>query len=175
MIKNCSAPCVAKISREDYRARLEQACEILEGKSREMTQTIEAEMEKAAEKRALTTSLAPKMRAVVAPHLFANEERLEKIGQEFNTVQEAWNDVHTKLMEMLGIDSRRGGVCVEPHPKQKLFVLYGSEEGLAGMESLIQAAEKNAADEDAQEMAIVMARAEEKAKKEAAEKADKGE
>ena len=132
-------------------------------------------VEKAAEKRALTTSLAPKMRAVVAPHLFANEERLEKIGQEFNTVQEAWNDVHTKLMEMLGIDSRRGGVCVEPHPKQKLFVLYGSEEGLAGMESLIQAAEKNAADEDAQEMAIVMARAEEKAKKEAAEKADKGE
>ena len=50
VIKNCSAPCVAKISREDYRARLEQACEILEGKSREMTQTIEAEMEKAAEK-----------------------------------------------------------------------------------------------------------------------------
>ena len=50
VIKNCSAPCVAKISREDYRRRLEQACEILEGKSREMTQTIETEMEKAAEK-----------------------------------------------------------------------------------------------------------------------------
>jgi excinuclease ABC subunit C len=50
VIKNCSAPCVAKISREDYKARVGQACEILEGKSREMTRTIEAEMEKAAEK-----------------------------------------------------------------------------------------------------------------------------
>ena len=50
VIKNCSAPCVARISREDYKARVGQACEILEGKSREMTRTIEQEMEKAAEK-----------------------------------------------------------------------------------------------------------------------------
>ena len=50
VIKNCSAPCIARISREDYRRRLEQACEILEGKSQEMTRTIETEMEKAAEK-----------------------------------------------------------------------------------------------------------------------------
>jgi len=50
VIKNCSAPCVAKISREEYRSRVEQACEVLEGKSREMTASIEQEMEKAAEK-----------------------------------------------------------------------------------------------------------------------------
>ena len=50
VIKNCSAPCVARISREDYHRRVEQACEVLEGKSREMVATIEAEMEKAAEK-----------------------------------------------------------------------------------------------------------------------------
>ena len=50
VIKNCSAPCVLKISREDYRMRVEEACEVLEGKSREMTVSIEAEMERAAEK-----------------------------------------------------------------------------------------------------------------------------
>ncbi len=50
VIKNCSAPCVARISREEYHRRVEQACEVLEGKSRDMITSIEAEMEKAAEK-----------------------------------------------------------------------------------------------------------------------------
>lgn len=49
VIKNCSAPCVARISREEYRSRVEQACEVLEGKSREMTAALEAEMTRAAE------------------------------------------------------------------------------------------------------------------------------
>ncbi len=50
VIKNCSAPCVAKISREEYKMRMEQACQVLEGKSKEMMSSIEEEMEKAAEK-----------------------------------------------------------------------------------------------------------------------------
>ena len=50
VIKNCSAPCVAKITREEYKIRVEQACEVLEGKSKEMMASLEAEMEKAAEK-----------------------------------------------------------------------------------------------------------------------------
>ena len=50
IIKNCSAPCVARISREDYRDRVEQACEVLEGKSKVMMAALEAEMEKSAEK-----------------------------------------------------------------------------------------------------------------------------
>ncbi len=50
VIKNCSAPCVARISLEDYRSRVAEACAVLEGKSREMTASIEAEMEKAAER-----------------------------------------------------------------------------------------------------------------------------
>ena len=50
VIKNCSAPCVARISQENYRSRVEQACEVLEGKSREMTSSLKEEMEKAAEK-----------------------------------------------------------------------------------------------------------------------------
>lgn len=50
VIKNCSAPCIARISREEYKIRVEKACEVLEGKSREMTASLEEEMEKAAEK-----------------------------------------------------------------------------------------------------------------------------
>ena len=50
VIKNCSAPCVAHISREEYQNRVEQACEVLEGKSREITASLEEEMAKAAEK-----------------------------------------------------------------------------------------------------------------------------
>ena len=50
VIRNCSAPCVARISRDEYKQRLEKACEVLEGKSREMMASLEREMEKAAEK-----------------------------------------------------------------------------------------------------------------------------
>jgi len=50
VIKNCSAPCVARISREEYRTRVEQACRVLEGKSKAMKLSIEREMEMAAEK-----------------------------------------------------------------------------------------------------------------------------
>jgi len=50
VIKNCSAPCIARISLGEYKARVEQACEVLEGKSREMSAALEEEMEKAAEK-----------------------------------------------------------------------------------------------------------------------------
>lgn len=130
-------------------------------------------VEQAAEKRAQAASFAPQMRAVVAPHLFASEEKLSKITAEFNTVQTAWDKTHARLTDLLGVDNRHGEVRVEPHPEQKLFVLYGSTEGIAGMESLILAAEKNAAEEDAQKKAFMTAReAEENAQKDAAEKAE---
>lgn len=50
VIQNCSAPCVAKVSREQYFSRVQQACEFLEGKSSAMVDSIESEMKKAAEK-----------------------------------------------------------------------------------------------------------------------------
>lgn len=48
VIKQCSAPCVAKISRLGYLAKVKEACEFLEGQSSEMLQAIEQEMIKAA-------------------------------------------------------------------------------------------------------------------------------
>jgi excinuclease ABC subunit C len=50
IIKNCSAPCIRKVSLEDYRQRVLQACEFLEGESRELLEQLEAEMKSAAEK-----------------------------------------------------------------------------------------------------------------------------
>lgn len=49
IIKNCTAPCIGKISREDYLARVEQACEFLHGHARDMIGAIEEEMQAAAE------------------------------------------------------------------------------------------------------------------------------
>ena len=50
IIRNCSAPCVGRISREEYLARVEEACRILEGKGkRELFDGLRKDMEAAAE------------------------------------------------------------------------------------------------------------------------------
>ncbi len=48
IIKNCTAPCVQKISRDDYLARVLEACTLLESGSRELLSAVEEEMERAA-------------------------------------------------------------------------------------------------------------------------------
>ncbi len=50
IIKNCSAPCILKVSLEEYRQRVLRACEFLEGESRELLEQLETEMKVAAEK-----------------------------------------------------------------------------------------------------------------------------
>ena len=50
VIKNCSAPCVARITRDDYLARVEAACEFLVGAASQMIDQVEEEMKKAAER-----------------------------------------------------------------------------------------------------------------------------
>ena len=48
IIKNCSAPCIRRVTLDDYKARVLQACEFLDGQSQEMLKQIEEEMKKAA-------------------------------------------------------------------------------------------------------------------------------
>ncbi len=49
IIRNCSAPCVARISREDYFEKIEEACRVLEGKGkREVFDKLREEMTTAA-------------------------------------------------------------------------------------------------------------------------------
>ncbi|MEI6278018.1 MAG: excinuclease ABC subunit UvrC [Verrucomicrobiae bacterium] len=49
-LKNCSAPCVAKITRDDYLERVAAACEFLDGQSREWIVQVESDMKAAAER-----------------------------------------------------------------------------------------------------------------------------
>ncbi|MEM7387984.1 MAG: UvrB/UvrC motif-containing protein, partial [Verrucomicrobiota bacterium] len=50
VIKNCTAPCIGKITPEAYKERALAACSVLEGKSRDLLKTMEAEMAEAAAK-----------------------------------------------------------------------------------------------------------------------------
>jgi len=51
IIRNCSAPCMGRITREDYLKRVDEACRILEGKGkRGLLEQLRAEMEGAAAK-----------------------------------------------------------------------------------------------------------------------------
>jgi excinuclease ABC subunit C len=50
IIKNCSAPCVGKVTPEQYLERVDQACSFLEGQSREMIDFLERQMREAAQR-----------------------------------------------------------------------------------------------------------------------------
>ncbi len=50
IIRNCSAPCIGKISEVDYRERVLEACKFLEGRSKDVPEELEAEMQAAAKK-----------------------------------------------------------------------------------------------------------------------------
>ncbi|MEX1049647.1 MAG: excinuclease ABC subunit UvrC [Akkermansiaceae bacterium] len=51
IIRNCSAPCIGRISREAYLEKIDEACRVLEGKGkREIFEILRADMTRAAEK-----------------------------------------------------------------------------------------------------------------------------
>jgi hypothetical protein len=140
-------------------------------------------MEEAIKKEALAASRAPKMRAIPAPHLFSNEDRLKQVMKECDDAQGLWLMSYEDLIQQVGLKEGRGlirSVRVEQRPDQKLFVLIGLEDGIVGVETLILAAERNAAERDARDFEREMAtkaerEAEARQVKEAAEKAKKSE
>jgi excinuclease ABC subunit C len=50
IIKNCSAPCIRRVSLENYHQRVMEACEFLDGQSQELLRQLDEEMKKAAAK-----------------------------------------------------------------------------------------------------------------------------
>ncbi len=50
IIKNCCAPCIGRVSSVEYKARVAQAVEFLEGKSKDLVTALEEEMHKAAQR-----------------------------------------------------------------------------------------------------------------------------
>ncbi|MEM9399544.1 MAG: excinuclease ABC subunit UvrC [Verrucomicrobiota bacterium] len=50
VIRNCSAPCIEKVSREEYLGKIEEACDFLEGKTGEIIEQLDVDMQRAAAK-----------------------------------------------------------------------------------------------------------------------------
>jgi len=48
IIKNCSAPCIGRVSPEEYKARVREACDFLQGRSKDLIVGLEEEMQSAA-------------------------------------------------------------------------------------------------------------------------------
>ncbi len=72
VIKNCSAPCIGRVTREEYLAKVREACEFLEGQAGERLATVEKEMREAAdklnfEKAATLRNLIEDMRTTIRP------------------------------------------------------------------------------------------------------------
>lgn len=119
----------------------------------------------------------PKMRAFLAPHVFGQEQRWKSLLEAAEKMRANWADLNSELLKESGAESSpafKSGlpwVNVDARERQKVFMLFGTEAGIAGMESLIQAAEKLALEEDAKlELEMEAIRAAKKAE-EAAERA----
>lgn len=50
VIKNCSAPCIGRVSSEDYKRRIDEACVFLDGRNKDLVDALEEEMQKAAQR-----------------------------------------------------------------------------------------------------------------------------
>jgi hypothetical protein len=86
-----------------------------------------------------------KIRAVAAPHLFANKEALSRFLEAAEAVQRQVAETFAYL-EKLDNSMPLMSAQIRPLEGQRVFVLVGTEEGISGIESLIKAAEQTAAE-----------------------------
>lgn len=103
IIRNCSAPCAGKITREEYMHRVEQACAVLEGRGHEFLAAMEADMLKAAA--ALDFEKAAKLRDMLADFRKTTEP-VRKFSRGRGVVGDGivpLDDVR-ELQELLGLD-----------------------------------------------------------------------
>ncbi|MCE0483984.1 MAG: excinuclease ABC subunit UvrC [Methylacidiphilales bacterium] len=99
IIKNCSAPCMNKITRVGYLAQVKQACEFLDGASGEMLAEFKAEMEKAAER--LDFERAAELRNLL-DDLKRTTRPTKRFARQFVTTVQPSADLVT-LQEALGL------------------------------------------------------------------------
>ena len=106
VIRNCTAPCVQKIAREDYVKQVEEACVFLEGKSRDLLVEMEAQMQKAAaklqfERAAELRDVLDHLRTTLSP---ARRFTRTKRGLPENNSPDALRDVQ-ELQELLHLET----------------------------------------------------------------------
>ncbi len=102
IIKNCSAPCVNKITRAGYIAKVNEACEFLDGASGEMLAEFKAEMKKAAER--LDFERAAEIRNLLSD-LKRTTSPTKRFARQFVTTVQPIEDMAT-LQEALGLPIR---------------------------------------------------------------------
>ena len=100
-----------------------------------------------------TEFAAPKMKAVAAPYLFADERSLLNFLKEAENLRAEWLNAAQKEIairrETQPWEVRIAPPRVEIRPisGQKVIVLIGTEDGIAGMESFVKACEQRMAEE----------------------------
>jgi excinuclease ABC subunit C len=99
IIKNCSAPCVNKITRAGYLAQVNQACDFLDGASGEMLAEFKAEMEKAAAR--LDFERAAEIRNLLSD-LKKTTRPTKRFARRFDTTLKPADDT-LALQEALGL------------------------------------------------------------------------
>jgi hypothetical protein len=89
---------------------------------------------------------AVKMRAVAAPHLFADQAMVKKVMEGAKEIEREKIQYAHDRSSMLGGSriSNDGWTSVIPLSDQNVFVVIGTENGVAGIESFIQASEQAA-------------------------------
>jgi excinuclease ABC subunit C len=107
IIKNCSAPCIGRVTAEEYRRRMEEACGFLEGKGvRDLVAALEEEMQTAArkmdfERAAELRDMAEDLRKTLSPtRTFERGARARAVnGTNINGKADV-----LELQEVLGMD-----------------------------------------------------------------------
>jgi excinuclease ABC subunit C len=99
IIKNCSAPCVNKITRAGYIAKVKEACDFLDGASKEMLDEFKREMETAAAR--LDFERAAEIRNLLSD-LKRTTQPTKRFARQFVTTVRPTEDM-TALQEALGL------------------------------------------------------------------------
>ena len=99
IIKNCSAPCVNKITRAGYVAKVKEACDFLDGASKEMLDEFKREMEAAAAR--LDFERAAEIRNLLSD-LKRTTQPTKRFARQFVTTVRPSEDM-TALQEALGL------------------------------------------------------------------------
>jgi len=93
------------------------------------------------------------MRSVAAPYLFHDKEKAERVRKDAVELEGRRLE---RILETTraGYNDIVGGARVEMLPEQYIFVIIGTEDGIAGVESFIKAAEQLAMEEAAKKEAL---------------------
>ncbi len=101
-IKRCEAPCVGKVSREDYRAGIDGVIAFLSGRYREIEQRLQADMERAALEQRYEDAARERNRLLAVRRLLERQRVALEQGGTFDAiaVAVAENDANAQVLQV---------------------------------------------------------------------------